>query len=131
MTEAADRVFCNGAVHTLADPDETVDAVAVRDGRVCRLGTTYDVEFLVGVDTDVVDLAGRTLLPGFVDAHTHLTTVGRSLVHADLGVADSPADAVDRVPPPSTRPIPPNRCRALLGCSGTGTTSRRGPTTGT
>ena len=97
MTEPADRVFCNGAVHTLTEPDETVDAVAVRDGRICRLGTTYDVEFLVGVDTDVVDLAGRTLLPGFVDAHTHLTTVGRSLVHADLGDADSPADAVDRL----------------------------------
>ena len=97
MTEPADRVFCNGAVHTLTEPDETVEAVAVRDGRICRLGTTYDVEFLVGVDTDVVDLAGRTLLPGFVDAHTHLTTVGRSLVHADLGDADSPADAVDRL----------------------------------
>jgi len=95
MSDAADRVFVNGAIHTLTAPDETVEAVAVRDGRVCRLGRTYDVEFLVGTDTDVVDLDGRPLLPGFIDAHTHLTTVGRSLVHADLSVADSPTEAVD------------------------------------
>ncbi|TKX83079.1 amidohydrolase, partial [Halorubrum sp. SS5] len=37
----------------------------------------------------------RVLLPGFVDAHTHLTTVGRYLVHADLSAADSPGAAVD------------------------------------
>ena len=80
MTEAADRVFLNGEVHALTDPDDTHEAVAVRDGRIVRLGRTYDVEFLAGVDTDVVDLEGRVLLPGFIDAHTHLATVGRTLV---------------------------------------------------
>ena len=95
MTAAADRLFVNGEVHTLAAPDETREAIAVRDGAIVRLGPTRDVEFLEGVDTDVVDLGGRVLLPGFVDAHTHLTTVGRYLVHADLSTADSPAEAVD------------------------------------
>src|SRR6056297_1889429 len=95
MTEAADRLFVNGAVHTLASPDETHEAVAVRDGAVARLGSTREVRFLEGVDTDVVDLGGRVLLPGFIDAHTHLTTVGRYLVHADLSTADSPGEAVD------------------------------------
>jgi len=99
MTEAADRIFVNGEVHTLADPedggDETRKAVAVRDGEIVRTGPTQDVELLAGVDTEVVDLGGRVLLPGFVDAHTHLTTVGRYLVHADLSAADSPEAAVD------------------------------------
>ena len=99
MTEAADRIFVNGEVHTLADPDDGGDAVreavAVRDGEIVRVGRTHDVELLAGVATDVVDLDGRVLLPGFVDAHTHLTTVGRYLVHADLSAADSPAAAVD------------------------------------
>ena len=94
MTAAADRLFVNGEVHTLTAPDETCEAVAVRDGAIVRLGPTREVGFLEGVDTDVVDLAGRVLLPGFVDAHTHLTTVGRYLVHADLSTADSPAEAV-------------------------------------
>lgn len=95
MTAAADRLFVNGEVHTLAAPDETREAVAVRDGAIVRIGSTREVEFLEGVDTDVVDLGGRVLLPGFVDAHTHLTTVGRYLVHADLSAADSPDRAVD------------------------------------
>ncbi|WP_280585198.1 amidohydrolase [Halorubrum sp. Boch-26] len=95
MTAAADRLFVNGEVHTLAAPDETHEAVAVRGGAIVRLGSTREVEFLEGVDTDVVDLGGRVLLPGFVDAHTHLTTVGRYLVHADLSTAASPDEAVD------------------------------------
>ena len=99
MTEAADRIFVDGEVHTLADPDDGGDtvheAVAVRDGEIVRTGRTRDVERLAGVATDVVDLGGRVLLPGFVDAHTHLTTVGRYLVHADLSTADSPGAAVD------------------------------------
>jgi predicted amidohydrolase YtcJ len=95
MTAAADRLFVNGEVHTLGTPDETHEAVAVRDGAIVRLGSTHEVAFLEGVETDVVDLEGRVLLPGFIDAHTHLTTVGRYLVHADLSTADSPDEAVD------------------------------------
>ena len=102
MTDAADRLFVNGEVRTLVPPDgsqgasdETHEAVAVRGGDVVRLGRSREVRFLEGVDTEVIDLDGRVLLPGFVDAHTHLTTVGRYLVHADLSTADSPDEAVD------------------------------------
>lgn len=94
MTQAADTVFVDGEVHSLTDPDETYEAVAVRDGRIVRLGSTYDVEFLVGTDTEVIDLEGRTLLPGLIDAHTHLTMVGSYLVHADLSAADNLDEAV-------------------------------------
>ncbi|WP_254535476.1 amidohydrolase [Halomarina litorea] len=102
MTAPADRIFTNAAVHTLAGDDgdgeqageADAEAVAVRDGRIVRIGSAYEVAFLEGVGTDVVDLAGGVLLPGFVDAHTHLPMVGRSLVHADLSTAESPDDAV-------------------------------------
>ena len=103
MTDAADRIFTNAEVHTLGEPDEQEEAVAVRDGRIVRVSSTYEIEFLRGVDTDVVDCEGGVLLPGFVDAHTHMEIVGRRLVHADLGAAadreaalsalrDAPAD---------------------------------------
>ncbi|QLG63111.1 amidohydrolase [Halorarum salinum] len=95
MTEAADLVVTNAEVHTLGDPDETSEAIAVRDGDVVRLGPSYDLEFLVGVDTEVVDAGGRVVLPGFVDAHTHLLTAGRYLVHADLSAAEGPDEAVE------------------------------------
>ncbi|WP_435175764.1 amidohydrolase [Halorussus sp. AFM4] len=94
MTAPADRIFTNAEVHTLGDPDEVAEAVAVRDGEIVRVADAYEVEFLEGVGTEVVDLGGRVLLPGFVDAHTHLQHLGARLVHADLSAADSPADSV-------------------------------------
>jgi hypothetical protein len=94
MTAPADRIFTNAAVHPFAD-DRTAEAVAVRDGAVVRVDSAYEVDFLNGVETEVIDLDGRVLLPGFIDAHTHLDIVGRRQVDADLSGADSPADCVD------------------------------------
>ena len=96
MTEPADLLLTNAAVHTLARPDETHEAVAVRDGRIVRVGDAFEVSVLRGVETEVVDCEGGVVLPGFVDAHTHLEMVGRHLVHADLRGVDRAA-AVDRL----------------------------------
>ncbi|MUV87707.1 amidohydrolase family protein [Natronomonas sp. CBA1123] len=96
MTQAADRIFTNAEVHTLADPDETHEAVAVRDGRTVRVDSAYEIGFLEGVDTEVIDCDGGVLLPGFIDAHTHMEIVGRRLVHADLAVDDRET-ALDRL----------------------------------
>jgi len=92
MSAAADLLFTNAEIHSLTDPDETYEALAIRDGEIVRLGTDYDVTFLAGVETETIDLDGRVLLPGFIDAHTHLEMVGRRLVHADLSEADSPGE---------------------------------------
>ena len=94
MTAAADIIFTNAEVHALDDADTTAEAVAVRDGEIVRVGKAYELDFLNGVETEERDLGGRVLLPGFVDAHTHLSHVGRSLVYADLAAADSPDDSV-------------------------------------
>lgn len=67
----ADLVLHDGAVIT-ADPGFSVhEAVAVTDGRVVAVGTSSAVLQEVGTDTRVVDLEGRTVLPGFVDPHVH------------------------------------------------------------
>ena len=97
MTAAADLVLTNAEVHTLTTPDETAEGVAVRDGRIVGVGTTRDIEHLAGIETTVRDCDGRVVLPGFIDAHTHLPMVGRRLGNADLAAADSPDDAVDRL----------------------------------
>jgi hypothetical protein len=97
MTEAADLICTNGEVHALTDPDRTAEAVAVRDGLIVRVGDADEVSFLRGVETRTVDLGGGVLLPGFVDAHTHLPMVGRRLVHADLSGATGPEECVERM----------------------------------
>ena len=95
MAAPADLVLTDAAVHTLTPDDPVHEAVAVRDGRIVRVGSAYDLDMLVGVDTTRVALDGRVVLPGFVDAHTHLSTVGRYEVHADLSGAESRAEALD------------------------------------
>lgn len=98
MTAAADLILYGGEVHTLGDEaDEVYDAVAVRDGRVVGLANDYDAEFLEGTGTDTVDLGGRVVLPGFVDAHTHMETVGQHGVHADLRGASGPGEVTERL----------------------------------
>ena len=101
MTAAADLILTNARVHTLerdhGGPAPDAEAVAVRDGRIVRVDSAYEVEFLESTATRVVDLDGRTVLPGFVDAHTHLEMVGRRAREADLGDATGPADCVERL----------------------------------
>ncbi len=97
MTAPADLVLTDAAVHTLAPDDPVHEAVAVRDGRIVRVGSAYDLDMLVGADTARVALDGRVVIPGFVDAHTHLEIVGRYEVHADLSGAESRAAALDRL----------------------------------
>jgi len=95
MTDAADLVLTDATVHSLAHPDRTAGAIAVRDGRVLRVADPYDVDMLVGAATRRVELDDCVVLPGFVDAHTHLTFVGRRAVHADLSTATDREEAVD------------------------------------
>ncbi len=103
MTAPADRILTNAEVHTLgpsdprSDGDTVHEAVAIRDGRVAHVGSTYEVAFLRGVETTVEDCEGQVVLPGFVDTHTHLDMVGRYLRHAALGDTTSPDDAVARL----------------------------------
>ncbi len=95
MTEAADLILTNAEIHTLAEPDRIHEALTVRDGRIVRVGKAYEIDFLEGVETTVIDCEGRVVLPGFIDAHTHLQTLGRYLLHADLSAADGPEECVD------------------------------------
>ncbi len=97
MTEAADLLLENAEVHTLTNPDERYDAVAVRDGEIVAVGSDYEIAFLEGVETTVIDCDGRVVLPGFVDAHTHLENLGQYQVHADLTDVAGPEACIERL----------------------------------
>jgi predicted amidohydrolase YtcJ len=80
----ADLVLRHGVVYTV-DPQRSVaEAVAVDDGRIAYVGSDAGVEAFVGGGTEVVDLGGRMLLPGFHDSHAHVLEGGISLGLLDL-----------------------------------------------
>jgi predicted amidohydrolase YtcJ len=81
---AADILFVNGAVRTMEPARRVASAVAVRDGRIAAVGLDRDLRALVGPSTRVLDLEGRTLLPGFQDAHVHPPLGGWAILTCDL-----------------------------------------------
>jgi predicted amidohydrolase YtcJ len=97
MTEAADLVVTNAEIHTLTEPDTVHEALAVRDGEIVRIGSAYEIDFLEGVETETIDCEGRVVLPGFIDAHTHVENMGRFLIHADLSGAAGSEECLDRL----------------------------------
>ncbi|MCE1174418.1 MAG: amidohydrolase [Propionibacteriales bacterium] len=84
--EYADLVFIGGPVFTADTVRSRTDAVAVSGGRIIAVGSA-DVTDLIGPSTEVVDLAGRLLIPGFQDAHIHPVGGGMELLRCNLADA--------------------------------------------
>jgi predicted amidohydrolase YtcJ len=76
---AADLVLLHGDVHTLTLGAPRVSAVAIAGGTIVRIGDDHAVEGDIGPATRVIDLHGRSVTPGLVDAHCHLAELGADL----------------------------------------------------
>ncbi|MDZ4852701.1 MAG: amidohydrolase [Pirellulaceae bacterium] len=80
-----DKVFLNGVVVTMVDAKEVAEAVAVRGGKIVAVGSNDAIRRLATATTQIEDLGGATLLPGFYAAHDHFPSIGRvALYDVDL-----------------------------------------------
>jgi len=93
----ADLVFTGGPVFTANTVRSRASAVAVRGGRIVAVGADHDVRDLIGPGTEVVDLAGRLLTPGFQDAHVHPVWGGLDLMRCDLSEFMTEPEYLDRI----------------------------------
>ena len=81
----ADALFFGGPILTMDDAQPNVEAVAVDDGIIVGVGSRAELEAdFLGPETQLHDLQGRTLIPGFVDAHSHFSFVGIQAIAANL-----------------------------------------------
>lgn len=94
--QSADTVFAGGTVFTADTVRSTATAVAVRGDRIVAVGHD-EVRELVGPKTEVVDLGGRMLVPGFQDAHVHPVWGGLDMLRCDLGDLYARADYLARI----------------------------------
>ncbi|MFF2963065.1 amidohydrolase [Streptomyces sp. NPDC057963] len=92
----ADLVLTGGPVLTMDAAGSRATTVAVTGGRITAVGHD-EVRELAGPRTEVVDLAGRLLVPGFQDAHVHPVTAGLELAQCDLTGSHTAADTVAAV----------------------------------
>jgi predicted amidohydrolase YtcJ len=81
----ADMVLVNGKIVTMDSQESITEAVAVKYGRLLTVGSNEEIQGLVGEDTKVIDLKGRTVIPGLIDSHCHMMNVGAGrLIYVDL-----------------------------------------------
>src|SRR6266850_739390 len=91
----ADTVLRGGKIVTLDKRSSIPQAVAIRDGRFLAVGSNDDVARLVGPTTKIIDLGGRTVVPGLMDSHTHFRAAGLALYTVNMRSATSVQQALD------------------------------------
>jgi len=82
--ECADMVLTNGKVFSGLDEQPRFQAVAVKDGKILAVGSNKEIAEYVGSSTQVLDVEGKLVIPGFIDAHCHFSSGGHSLTKLDL-----------------------------------------------
>src|SRR6478752_2683174 len=95
MPETADTVFLGG--HTLLPGGAEPAGVAVRAGRIVAIAPDGELADLTAPGTEIVDLAGGLLLPGFQDSHVHPVMAGMAMLQCELHDTSSAAECLDIV----------------------------------
>src|SRR5436190_4732192 len=97
IRRAPDLVLYNGNVLTLDPAQPRAQAVALANGLIAAVGSTADVRAAAAPGSTLIDLGGRTVLPGFIDSHAHVSQVGHELSKVDLSRCRSVADVLEAV----------------------------------
>lgn len=92
-----DLVLRHGTIYTADDAQPVAQAVAVQDGKIVYVGDDAGVEALIGAETQVIDLKGGVVFPGFVDAHAHFTGIGQREQTLSLQGINSKGEFLDKV----------------------------------
>ena len=98
LAQSPDAILVNGKVLTVDDQFSIREAVAVQDGKIVALGTSTDLRKLASPATRVIDLQGRTVIPGLIDSHLHAIRAALSFATEVNWIgAPSLADALERI----------------------------------
>jgi hypothetical protein len=85
----ADLVLRNGNVHTVDESLPKAEAVAITGDRIVAVGSDREIDRLIGDRTEVVDVEGQTVIPGFIEGHGHYMSFGSSLMNLDFRYSKS------------------------------------------
>ena len=94
---APDLILHHGRIYTLAGEPSVVEAVAVKEGRILTVGGNAPLLALADAQTRLIDLQGRTVIPGIFDSHNHLLQVGVKLTRIRLDECRSAAEMMELV----------------------------------
>ncbi len=96
-TTTADRLLRGGHILTLDGAGRTADAIALKGDRILAVGSSADLSALAGPQTEITELAGRTVMPGLIDGHAHLDREGLKGLLPSLAGCKSIRELVERL----------------------------------
>jgi predicted amidohydrolase YtcJ len=91
----ADAIYINATVITVNDAQPTAEAVAVKDGKILAVGSNAEISPLKSDTTQIIDLNGKVMVPGFIDAHGHM--FGQGIATTVAGLLPPPDGDVDSI----------------------------------
>src|SRR5437016_4391026 len=95
--EAVDLVFVNGNIYTVNERQPDAEAIAVRKDRIAFAGSNEDAKKLASDKTRIVDLRGRTVVPGMTDSHCHIFGIGEREMNLNLEGTNTREDFLAKV----------------------------------
>lgn len=87
-------ILYNGSIYTMCEKNDKVEAVYIKENKIFKTGTTSDILKLKSHDTELIDLNGRCVVPGFNDSHLHMLGFASNLNLIDLSQAKSINDVI-------------------------------------
>ncbi|MCI0706832.1 MAG: amidohydrolase [Ignavibacteriae bacterium] len=96
VPQQVDTLYVNAKIYTLDEDNSTANALAVSGSRIAGVGQREDLEKKYRPNA-VVDLGGKTVIPGLIDAHAHVVSLGVARLTVDLVGSQSERDAAERV----------------------------------
>ncbi len=95
--DKADLVITNGNIYTVSIDKPTAKALAIKDGKILKIGEEVDMVSLIGEKTKTIDAKGKFVMPGMIEGHGHFSGMGKSLVNINLLNTKSWEDVIERV----------------------------------
>lgn len=95
--ETADLVLQNATIVTVDESRPAAEALAIKGGHIVALGSTSEIAPWIGADTEVLDLDGQLVLPGFIEGHGHFLGIGNAQLILDLRPAETWSEIVAQV----------------------------------
>ena len=94
---SADLVLLNGQIYTVEDPNSIQQAIAIKKDKIFKVGSNDAIGINITEKTTVIDLEGRTVIPGFIDSHAHFMNLGYLKLILDLKKTKNWPEILDMV----------------------------------
>ena len=114
-SQKADLVFKNGVIHTVDENMSQAQAVAIAEKKIVAVGTDAEIEEFVGAGTQVIDLEGKTMTPGFIDSHEQWRGGGQRECRLNR---DGTKSLQEFLPEPTAGPVESSGWAQIVNVSG-------------